>query len=734
MTKPRSITTQVLGLFGIAFLVLVSFSALVFYGGMFTAFERVEEELARENRIRAKAFFAERLHSLDVLCFDWAQWDDAYRFVEDQNEAFIRSSLADSAFTDSETDACLFLDRSARVVWSWIKPWGGEVPGAFASPEILARLVRGPLRGEPVAGVFKSSRGPMFLSVRPIEKSDGTGPVNGVLLMARYLDADRVGMLADQLQMDLGLYFVGTGEEAGTTAPDRPGFQQRRFILPGVTGGPDLGVNIVFPARVTAVGSEATVVSFLAMIAVFVGVLVLVLRVLNRLVLGPLSALQAQVRTIRKQGPDAPKVLPDGPAEFIELGNASNAMLDALRDRDKRLCVQMEQLKQARSAADEASAAKSRFLACMTHDLRTPLNGILGLSRILSLSGLTSKQAEHVRHILASGTILMELIDNILDHSGLESGRFSLQVSSFDPRGVAEEVLELIGLLAGQKGLTLVRCIDDGLPVVLGDPARFRQILFNLLGNALKFTEAGEVGLEIRCRENRPEEVVVLVSVFDTGIGISGEDRDRIFEYFGRAGQESGVQGTGLGLAITRELTECMGGTIRVRSRAERGTRFDVTIPFPRGADLRDRADSTDCADEDPLPQDFSLQVLVAEDDMVNRILVREVFEFFGCPVTVVGNGKEAVARWEQGAYDVVFMDWQMPGMDGLAATRRIRHIERETGRPRTPVIGLSANAMRDDQAGGKEAGMDRYLTKPYSLAAIRDCLADLVVHRRGGP
>jgi signal transduction histidine kinase/ActR/RegA family two-component response regulator len=724
MSKPRSITTHVLAVFGAAFFVLVSFSALVFYGGLFTAFERVEEDLARENLARAEAFFAERLRFLDVLCFDWAQWDDAYRFVEDRNQEFVRSSLQDSAFTDSETDVCLFLDRSGRVIWRWTALWDGEVPGTFTSSRVQGRLVEGPLKGDPVSGIFMSSLGPMFLSARPVQKSDGSGPVNGVLLMGRYLDQARIAALSDQLQMEIGLYPVrrGTASQVRPTAPAGHGLQKRTFVLPEVTGGAGLAVEIVFPARVTAIGSEAVTVSLLSMILLFVGVLALLVWVLRRLVLRPLSGLQAQVRTVREQGPDAPDLTPGGPAEFIELGRAFNSMLGALRERDSRLSSQVKELKQARQAADAANASKSRFLACMTHDLRTPLNGILGLARILSLSDLTQKQAEHVRHIRASGAVLLELVDNILDGTSLESGRFSLRTSTFDPRAVAGEVLDLTTLLAEQKGLDMVRRIEPEVPAVQGDSGRFRQILFNLLGNGIKFTDSGEVGLELCCSQQGGDRVEVRVSVFDTGIGISREDQDRIFEYFGRAREGAGVQGTGLGLAITRELVECMGGTIRIRSRAGRGTRFDVLIPFARGEEDRKAVGSEE---EDQEPHDFSLHVLVAEDNAVNTILAREVFAFFGCRVTVVGNGKEAVARWERERFDIVFMDWQMPGMDGLEATRRIRDIEGRIGRPRTPVIGLSANATARDREKGAAAGMDRYLSKPFSMAAIRHCLAE---------
>jgi signal transduction histidine kinase/CheY-like chemotaxis protein len=374
--------------------------------------------------------------------------------------------------------------------------------------------------------------------------------------------------------------------------------------------------------------------------------------------------------------------------------------------------------------ADRASKAKSTFLATISHEIRTPLNGVLGMAQVMRLDELSPVQSERLDVVQRSGEALLALLNDVLDMSKIEAGRIELELTDFDLGRTIGAACEAFGALTADKGVALTYAGEAARGLFRGDPTRVRQIVFNLLSNAAKFTERGQISVTAT-----RIGAGVRLTVSDTGIGMSAEALGRMFEKFSQADASTtrGFGGTGLGLSICRELSSLMGGTIAVESAPGEGSTFTVELPLRYVGPSAPPSRAALANPGAPLEsRGQPLRILVAEDNQTNQLVLRSLLQFVGnIEVEMVGDGSLAVETWQVGTWDLVLMDVNMPVMDGVDATRRIRSLEIEGGRPRIPIIALTANAMTHQVAEYRAAGMDGHVAKPIDAAKLFQALED---------
>ncbi len=711
---------------------------------IYPAFAELERQQAVRAVQRCRSALEREIAAVDRLCRDWSVWDDTYRFVADGNAGYRKANLGVESMVTADLDCLLILDHAGRRVGGELADLASRTPirpspfdgdGLEPGSPLLQRSEEDALQG-----LLRTERGVMLLAARPILTSAGQGPARGTLIMGRFLDAGLIESLRNQTRRSLSFTEIPVAEAA-----DLPGSPEitpippcsegsRRLeaseVLADLSGRAVVRMELVIPRRITVRGAEVLFRSHLTATTGALALLGILLLFTSATVTRRLSRLTRSVVAFASERRGNAEATPpdlDGGDEIRVLHKAFEHL---------KLCVKAREreLRKAREAAENATAAKSRFLATVTHEIRTPINAITGMAEMLMEETPDRSEREPLRAIRSASESLGRLVADLLDFSRIEAGKMQLQREPFNLREAVVDAVRIVRSQAQDKALEVAGEVDDDVPWrFLGDAMRLRQVLVNLLGNGVKFTDDGSVRLGVRIGPDSPDEqgrVRLSFIVSDTGRGIPPAEQETVFEPFAQGGSGDETGGTGLGLAICREIVERMDGRIWLASEVGQGTTVQVEVCLPLAEPRLDSRDRAGCdarsvawrADDESPPG--PLRILVAEDNRANRVLIERLLKKGGAEVTLVTDGAAAVEAARDGDFDAVLMDVEMPGTDGLAATAAIRAAEGEGAR--APIAAMTAHLDEDVHRRCREAGMDARLDKPVRAAALWEVLGEL--------
>lgn len=430
--------------------------------------------------------------------------------------------------------------------------------------------------------------------------------------------------------------------------------------------------------------------------------------------------------------PIIPEILRGKVRVFLELYLYRVHLEQLVSNRTAQLEEAVKELQAEKQIAEAATRSKSLFLASMSHEIRTPLNGIIGMISLLKTTSLNTEQQDILSIINTSGDFLLNIVNDILDFSKIESGEVILEARNLNLYKLLEDIIKLFSFKSSEKSISLVLKIDPKVPqFIIGDQIRIKQILTNLVGNAIKFTHQGTVTLKVDLLDNSTDRVNLSFAISDTGIGMTQNEIKQIFTYFRQAEISTTRKygGSGLGLAICKNLCALMGGSIRVESTPNVGSTFFVSLPFDIGEVIKE-VDTSQAA----LPSNFDfsrLTILLAEDNLINQKVASMTLSRIGCHYEIVNNGIEAVEAFKRSKWDIILMDIQMPEMDGIEATRIIREEERKNKVVSSFVAAMTADAMPETREKCMDAGMNSFISKPFKPTDLNDLFLSYLSHKQ---
>ena len=430
--------------------------------------------------------------------------------------------------------------------------------------------------------------------------------------------------------------------------------------------------------------------------------------------------------------PIIPEILRGKVRVFLELYLYRVHLEQLVSNRTAQLEEAVKELQAEKQIAEAATRSKSLFLANMSHEIRTPLNGIIGMISLLKTTSLNTEQQDILSIINTSGDFLLNIVNDILDFSKIESGEVILEARNLNLYKLLEDIIKLFSFKSSEKSISLVLKIDPKVPqFIIGDQIRIKQILTNLVGNAIKFTHQGMVTLKVDLLDSSTDRVNLSFAISDTGIGMTQNEIKQIFTYFRQAEISTTRKygGSGLGLAICKNLCALMGGSIRVESTPNVGSTFFVSLPFDIGEVIKE-VDTSQAA----LPSNFDfsrLTILLAEDNLINQKVASMTLSRIGCHYEIVNNGIEAVEAFKRSKWDIILMDIQMPEMDGIEATRIIREEERKNKVVSSFVAAMTADAMPETREKCMDAGMNSFISKPFKPTDLNDLFLSYLSHKQ---
>jgi signal transduction histidine kinase/ActR/RegA family two-component response regulator len=695
-----------------------------FYGHSITAEE--DTKALERTRVLVQSFDLAQAR-LRRTTEDYAPWQKSFDFLAGRLDArAFREQLPGTRLERLMLDGEAFVGGDGRVRIGHLKtqprfsePVEPERIDALLDEAGRSRV----LSAERVTSGFVRWEGRVWLwSAAPVVDGSGLGPSPGWWLTFRDLELVLNATTNQLLGGERRLLWVPQAEAGTLGVPTIVGRSDDRLVTRAAIGPVGRGTILVLEARADRSAFRAFLRTrwFFTISSLVVALVVAaaMLLVLDRKLLRPLQTLAGQLGRVAAREPGGTTFVLRRPAPEIErVASAVTTTLDALQaQRDAE---------RARDAALEADRLKSEFMAAVTHEIRTPMHGVLGMAELLTESPLPPRERERVRALHGAVVALQTIVDDVLTLSTIEAGRMRLQPAPTHLPRLIEDMRLLYDPPATRQGLAIRTDVDAGLHGTwLVDEARLRQVLGNLIGNAVKFTRSGSVTITLRALPGAPPGRQRLeFEVRDTGSGISPEQQAGIFEAFVQGPELRGgvTGGVGLGLAIVRQLVALMGGRISLESEPGRGAAFRFAL------DLEAVADTVEMSS--PTPKQAAMRVLVVDDNASGRAATVALLEHLGAEIVEANSGEEALRRCADAADDIdlVLMDVRMPGLDGYETTRRLRAAERAHGRARRlTVVALSANSSPEDRAEGLACGMDGYLTKPVRLKDLRRALQSL--------
>lgn len=751
--RPMSLQKKIV----VMFIVLGAVFSLGSYAGLttfvFPAFEDFEQESATQNLVRIRRAIDADLHSLDIVNREYSEWDHTYQFVLGLRDDYVAENLDIAYWNNIDLNMMLFFDLDGEMIWGAIvdRSVRNELPVA---DELLQPLTSAhPLlhhRSDPgvTLGLLQTRSAPMMVASRPILTSAAQGPPVGTLVIGKYLDANRVSDLAERAGVDVAFhllddqsvpreYKVGLAGAAGNDAATHwmdeearvTGFQE----VTDVFGIPAFVLEVSTPKKITGIGHKTINTALVYFLLATVVSLLAAWLFTRNLIVTPVTKLTRHILRIKKTGNL------DEPVESVR-NDEVGVLAQEFGDLATKFGAAQRELESARDQALAISNAKTEFLARMSHEIRTPMNGVLGMIELLNSTPLTQTQMRYARSSHEAAKTLLDIINDVLDFSKIEAGKLRLENVRFELNPFLTDITNSLLSLAEQKGLRLSCVVPEGPSMAVeGDPLRLRQVLTNLIGNAIKFTERGSVLLQVSARPGDDDRSNILFEVIDTGVGITPRKQRHIFASFA---QEDGSTtrrfgGTGLGLSISKQLVELMGGNIRLKSRPNKGSTFSFELCVKACDELSDSARSLqqhyyEATGEPTVFNQLQGRVLIAEDNAVNQAVAVGMLTGMGVDSVAVKNGRDAVEAFCSDDFDAVLMDCQMPMLDGYQATKEIRNFESLNRKDPVRIIAVTANALAGDMQKCVAAGMDDYLAKPFTSDQLYIALKNVL--RPGDP